>query len=89
MSQLFLSETVDEKTPMVLENMANRLKNLNRILNSEAEIDRILSSRINVKSVTQETSSYISHLIVPVNSDGEMSTHQISIFSFWTIAGVF
>ena len=89
MSQLFLSETVDEKTPVVLENMANRLKNLNRILNSEAEIDRILSSRINVKSVTQETSSYISHLIVPVYSDGEMSTHQISIFSFWTIAGVF
>ena len=88
-SQLFLSETVDEKTPVVLENMANRLKNLNRILNSEAEIDRILSSRINVKSVTQETSSYISHLIVSINSDGEMSTHQISIFSVWTIAGVF
>ena len=89
MSQLFLSETVDEKTPVVLENMANRLKNLNRILNSEAEIDRILSSRINVKSVMQETSSYISHFIVPVYSDGEMSTHQMSIFSFWTIAGVF
>ena len=69
---------LDEITPVVLENMANRLK---RILNSEAEIDRILSSRENGESVTQETSSYISHLIVPVNTDGEMSTHQISIFS--------
>ena len=49
--------------------MANRLK---RILNSEAEIDRMLSSRINGESVTQEASSYISHLIVPVNTDGEM-----------------
>ena len=77
---------LDEKNPVVLENMANRLK---RILNSEAEIDLILSSRINGESVTQETSSYISHLIVPVNTDGEMSTHQISIFSVWTIAGVF
>ena len=72
---------LDEKTPVVLENMANRLKNLKRILNSEAEIDRILSSRINGESVTQETPSYISHLIVPVNTGGEMSTHQISIFS--------
>ena len=69
---------LDEITPVVLENMANRLK---RILNSEAEIDRILFSRVNGESVTQETSSYISHLIVPVNTDGEMSTHQISIFS--------
>ena len=60
---------LDEKTPVVLENMANRLK---RILNSEAEIDRMLSSRINGESVTQEASSYISHLIVPVNTDGEM-----------------
>lgn len=82
---------LDEKTPVVLENIANRLK---RILNSEAEIDRILSSRINGESVMQETSSYISHLIVPVNKDGEMSTHQISIFfrptvRVWTIAGVF
>ena len=59
--------------------MANRLKNLKRILNSEAEIDPILSSRINGESVTQETPSYISHLIVPVNTGGEK----------WTIAGVF
>ena len=64
---------LEEINPVVLKNMANRLK---RILNSEAEIDRILSSRIHFECLIDEDEiynlHYTSHLEMPqLDADGE------------------
>ena len=65
---------LEEINPVVLKNMANRLK---RILNSaEAEIDSILSSRIHLECLIDEDEifnlHYTSHLEMPqLDVDGE------------------
>ena len=79
---------LEEMNPVVLKNMANRLK---RILNSVAEIDRILSFRIRIRleclldEDEDETFNlnYTSHLeMLQLNADGEeRSTLQAFILS--------
>ena len=75
---------LEEINPVVLKNMANRLK---RILNSEAEIDRILSSRIQGWECLIDEDEifnlhYTSHEMPQLDGDGEeRSTLQAFILS--------
>ena len=74
---------LEEINPVVLKNMANRLK---RILNNEAEVDRILSSRIDWECLIDEDETfnlnYTSHEMPQLDANGEdRSTLQAFILS--------